>query len=485
MLYMVGDNNLSDEMIGALSRVRSGQEVSDDIAIFAQFDGPHPSIKTKRMNLQLKGTGRNYKVEISNDDTASEQAIYDFAKVCINGDPKEPTIFPGGRADKYALILSGHGDGVQQRTLLLDESPDRVLTIPGLKSAISRIYNDFLGRKLAILGVDSCLMNSLELSFELRGFVKLLVASQGNIPNAGWDLAAICKQLSSLTTNTSPAYVARHVLTDTLLESNRPFACEGGRSTDLSVCNLDHFADAPKGGIVSALEEFAGRLRDHFPAIGNEPLRRASNGKLHNSKLTEIIIADAVLISRMKCQKFLSNQAIDLFDFCYVLRGQLKVVRQSLELAGGKGANQLKADLTDISESCQRIMDSIKGPKDSAPSYRLIQYGIYSGSDAQFANGVSLFFPWTGTAYGLLKGSYENLALSVDPAGRAWIDFIERFLFFVMRDREFRERSSPPYYKSSPPYYKGSDIYLDYFGRISNFIFNADDEGRTDEHYRQ
>ena len=160
MFYMVGDNNLGDEMIRTLSQVYGTDNA--DYALYAQFDGPHPMVKSVRMNIQKKRAGQDdnstFLKRIENENSASPESIYDFVVACVAGDGNDT--FPGTRARNYALVLSGHGDGIQQRTLMLDESPENSISISQVKGLLGKLVTD-LGVRINVLGFDSCLMNTL------------------------------------------------------------------------------------------------------------------------------------------------------------------------------------------------------------------------------------------------------------------------------------------------------------------------------------
>jgi hypothetical protein len=471
MFYMVGDNNLSDDMIRTLHKVRVAGNANDKVAIYAQFDGPHPMFKSSRFNLQkaLPNAQReDYRVDIDHESSATVESIAAFVLACIQGDPENLELFPGTRAKHYALVLSGHGDGIQQRTLLLDDSPEGSLSISDVKTLLDRIKTTSIGKSLDILGFDSCLMNSLEVSYELRDYVHLLVASQGNIPNAGWDISSICAQIDDTGDRFTPHQLAVDVFAQTLKTSNLIFATESGRSADVSVCDLSKLQVTESGPseLLANLESFVSQLNYLFDPEGG----LETDKQVPESDKTHIrwVFMNALNSARLNCQKFLSAQSIDLYDFCWILNSELEKALMLLDWAQASStADTLRARIGVFRAASELLLKSIK-------ENGFVVGGIYSGAESQFANGVSIFFPWTFTASRLIVDSYGKLQFAKDPSGKAWMHLIESVLTRTHRGRRHPKRffNAPPFNKNSPPFYRGSDTFVEYFRRLGNFVID-------------
>ena len=64
-----------------------------------------------------------------------------------------------------------------------------------------------IGHKIDVVGLDSCLMSTAEIGYELRHYVDYLVSSQGNVDDIGWpyaDLLGWLKQNPTTSPKTSP-----------------------------------------------------------------------------------------------------------------------------------------------------------------------------------------------------------------------------------------------------------------------------------------
>jgi len=97
------------------------------------------------------------------------------------------------RYDYVTLILSGHGSGFVDpsnfvpRGVLFDWESKNYLSNSQLISVLDRIKNSILGGKnLDLLGMDACLMASIEMNYQIRSKVNIFVASEEVQHADGW-----------------------------------------------------------------------------------------------------------------------------------------------------------------------------------------------------------------------------------------------------------------------------------------------------------
>jgi Clostripain family len=152
MLYLAGDNNLTEEMVLALQNLLPHESRSSDL-IVAQLDPSGVGLSTQRYNFgELKGT----KLEAYRDkkfsgesDTGSPATLRAFIEWAV-AQAKDM-----GREDmRYLLILSGHGSGTTEDFLLSDENSRDALSIPALQEALQEVTAKI--GKIDILGMDAC-----------------------------------------------------------------------------------------------------------------------------------------------------------------------------------------------------------------------------------------------------------------------------------------------------------------------------------------
>ena len=93
-------------------------------------------------------------------------------------------------ADRYGLILWNHGGGPLMGICFDERHPDGEgrkdsLSLEELAEALGQ--SPFRERKLAFLGMDACLMCSLETAAAMSPYAEYLIASQDMEPAGGWD----------------------------------------------------------------------------------------------------------------------------------------------------------------------------------------------------------------------------------------------------------------------------------------------------------
>lgn len=103
------------------------------------------------------------------------------------------TAFP---ADRYVLILWGHGATPAWWGMCPDSTPLDILTLPEVGAALSNA-TAFIGRPLDLVGIDACAEGSMEMLYELRGCTGYFLASEKNIPFQGLPYTAILNDLAS------------------------------------------------------------------------------------------------------------------------------------------------------------------------------------------------------------------------------------------------------------------------------------------------
>ena len=122
-------------------------------------------------------------------------------------------------ADHYALIIFDHGGGVWPtvvsssvpqsdatsgpKGVVFDNYGSDYLSIRELGEGASHL-SALLGRKFEILYLDACLMQMIEVVYEVREYCKLVIGSE----NEGWAQSSEYSYLSQVTTNTTAAQLA-------------------------------------------------------------------------------------------------------------------------------------------------------------------------------------------------------------------------------------------------------------------------------------
>jgi cysteine peptidase C11 family protein len=362
LVYMAGDNNLEGagrDDLAEMKRVGSTPEVN----VLVQFDTE-------------KNTTTRYRIEKNKAKVLQRLPGVDC------GDPKVLTQFiqwgiKNFPAQHYLLDVWNHGGGWENLPADFDydgirlAKPHRAAKLTRVKRALFRTTvkkidnrpglaraiaidcgsHDYLdnqelrngvhkalpgGRKLDILGCDACLMNMLEIAYEMKDAAAFMVGSEETEPGAGWPYAAILKGLVAQPTM-SPANLAKTIVT----EYGKYFQKTRETATQ-SALNLAQIPSA-----AAAMNELAGVLLADLAKV-----------------------AGAVSLARDQAQKFEMPEYIDLADFAQQLARRLP---QNVKVKAA--AKKLLTALTPTTGTGLVIHNATCGPK------------------VQRAHGVSIYFP--------------------------------------------------------------------------------------------
>ena len=185
MVYIAGDNNLSDAAIGDINEMEQvGSNDSVNVVVQVEFsqqytpDMPGNTLRGKilkdsdtAINSPLEDMGENL-------DMGVKETLTDFIKWATTNYP----------ADYYALVLWDHGAGWKLsrqtggavRGALQDETSGSFMSLPDLASAVSES-----GVHLDVINFDACLMAMYEVAYEFNGLTDYMVFSEEVEPGDG------------------------------------------------------------------------------------------------------------------------------------------------------------------------------------------------------------------------------------------------------------------------------------------------------------
>jgi Clostripain family len=432
MVYMAGDNNLSEDMVTGLKGMMSIAG-KGNFNLIACYDSGYPPIAIKLYDF----SGDNPTTLGSNSERSSlksEIRLKDFVIKNISSTTIKPEVKPDFmelekfinfvigkyKSPKYALILSGHSDGVIGRTLLRDENPNFVLDLKKLKRILmTNLPKDDNNKrkKFDLLGFDSCLMSMLEVGYEMRNVAEVLVASEGNIPTSGWAYEEVLKDLVK-NSKLSKEDFAKSIV-KRYISFNSDYVV-GGRSVNTSACDLSKITVLSK-----KINKFAKNMLSilDLPREIDRSITREI--ALSNTILREQFI-NLILLSHYESQTFMHEQAVDVLDF---IRNLLTQSRKKIE----EDFVFEKAPKTRTKRFFYNKLNSIYKDyteiRDAVSAYVLAEDKI--GAEYQFSTGVSVFFPWSELALDLLYIKYKNL--DFNKSHKAWLQFIEKFTNVTLR----------------------------------------------------
>ena len=412
MIYMAGDNNLSADMAYALADI--GNVRNEDLNLMVYYDSAARGAPTLycdftdsdkpvfvpshliKKNFNLRGKKGN--AIRFDENSASAYSLMNFVDWCVNDSEIQVEVngviekkkHKGRRAKRYALILSGHSSGFLNMSLLMDTDSNFFMTVPKLRWALEQITKKeafknnipLLKQEIGILGFDSCVMGMAELGYEFRNVAKTMVASEGSIPSAGWTYGNILAEqvskyysaksadsIDSIPGTQDEKIMATGFVRDFIEKQNDYLI--GGVSVDLSVWDLSKIKP-----VISAVNE-----------LGTELTRKLKG----DSVKTRERLKRAIIYSHWECQSYMSEQNIDLKDFCQLLRKNIESLYAD---------DSFFDDTEVILECCRKVIETV----DSC-----ILLAGFSGGNYQYSNGISLFFPWTELSYKSSLKSYLDL----------------------------------------------------------------------------
>jgi hypothetical protein len=404
MVYLAGDNNLSAHSIAFLQELeyanfsRPVNDGKKHARVVAAFDSPTPWPKGARY-LEIKrhqdptvNPGHKMKWPLHNDLVEPGHIVVspDFCAPDGGVSKKKPPRYPDEpvaeealarfldwvkenyEAEKYMLILFGHGPIVAGNTFLADTSPPSYLKL----SEFARILCDF-GKYIDILACYNCVMNGIESAVQLHGHVNYLLGSQGLMLANGWPVRKII-ELATANAGWGSKQMAEGILTMSVLNLLDFTLME--RSSEQAVCDVTQFGQKDK--IVLAVRALSGTLQKGLKFIRvNEEW-----------KLKYPIVADLVRLARLDAQSYWSETFVDLYDFAALLRRKCKEFLTNIGSTDyGRcvsGPDDLITVVQNIAHWCEKITKIFECD-------HIVPKAYYVGPQLQYSHGVSIYFPWT------------------------------------------------------------------------------------------
>ncbi|HKG58958.1 MAG TPA: clostripain-related cysteine peptidase [Pyrinomonadaceae bacterium] len=434
MIYMAGDNNLAVDMAYAMEQIKGvAASGADSPNLFVYYDGNSPAIPTLYCDFSEPGKARyvrSYRVpnktyhvpKKENENAANPRSILNFVDWCVNKIEVENNgeITFGRRAQKYALIFSGHSLGFQDIGLFKDETSGRSMKMTDfydmLQGLVSnkkdlqelaevnnwldddqKVENELLGQKLDILGFDSCVMGMLEVGYQFNLVAKTMIASEGSVPSAGWTYAKILGSLGREQCRNLDTRSVAELFVKEFIHSQDSYTV-GGVSVDMAAWDLGRFDN-----LADAFDELAEALIECFKDPKSRIYRQMERAILH---------------VHWKCQSYMYDQNVDLGDFCELLDQECGLIAEEL------GDKEDMAILKRVQKECRGVLKELQ---------KAVILGGFSGGGYQYSNGVSVFFPWSRDAYEVSRKNYETLwfAKDVKRDRLSWSDFLKKYLYHV------------------------------------------------------
>lgn len=187
MVYMAADNNLDRASLRDISEMAKAGSTYK-VNILVQLDRSVDQ-KTRRFLITKGGGYRKDCIETFGEtDTGDSEVLKDFILWAVKNYPSR----------RYMLILWNHGGGWWEdprRSIAYDDTSNGdALDNKELKQVLLNV-KDKLGRPIDILGMDACLMQMVEVAYQLRDCISFMVGSEEEEPFDGWPYDLIFNDL--------------------------------------------------------------------------------------------------------------------------------------------------------------------------------------------------------------------------------------------------------------------------------------------------
>lgn len=395
LIYMAGDNNLSEECVYALTEAKESLIENDKpLAVLAQFDPSGVRTETRRYRLRSRRFTLREDADITGwkareTDTGEPHNLLEFIRWGFAHYP----------AEHFAVILVGHGSGTDDDFLLQDENPPNSLNILELRYVFEQLEQD--QRVVDILGFDTCLMNMAEVCYELKfSSIKYLVGSEGFAPNTGWPYKEILEILREKI-NSDPSGATPNWLAEQIVEEYTRFYVpyiNGGISVDQSALEV-RLIDEVKERMFTLCGALLDEIEHH----------KLDYGTPKNN---------ALVLAHWDAQSYNGEAFVDLHDFCDRLIFRYKQLVEYCKVDD--------SEVERIIGLCGRVNDAIDD---------LVIRSCVAGAAFQFSYGVSIYFPWA-----VLSPKYANLAFGKESR---WLNFLRKY-HEITRRRSRRCVGPPP-----------------------------------------
>lgn len=235
IVWSAGDNNLEDQLVEDINEMERGHTGSPNVNVLVQLDREsedgawrylvQPDGDKEKINSKLVAHSDE---ELDSGNWKNFAAYGQWATVC----------YP---AERYAVVIEGHGggwspppsetdeddgdteddrsgrlvrtreNGEPARLIAPDDTNGTEMTMTGLRKALHTIRGatrrpedpDWKNR-LSLYGSDACIMQTLEVLYELQDTASYVVGSAENEPGPGWPYYTVIDDLT-----TRPFYYAQ------------------------------------------------------------------------------------------------------------------------------------------------------------------------------------------------------------------------------------------------------------------------------------
>jgi len=174
LMWFAADNDLYQYAVGDLEEMEG---IQGDFSLRIVFDTPFPTDTICYLDDRSQLVCKDIEEINSGDGDILKLELMKTLSIS---------------SEYHGLVIWNHGnawiyDNLYERIASLDDTSNDALTTRELKEAVKEALEASNTDKLDVLGMDACLMGSLEILYELRDVADYIVASASPEPVEGWN----------------------------------------------------------------------------------------------------------------------------------------------------------------------------------------------------------------------------------------------------------------------------------------------------------
>ncbi|MBN2532200.1 MAG: hypothetical protein JXB88_04880 [Spirochaetales bacterium] len=381
MVYVDGDNNLETYAFIDLNEMEAADLRGTGIKVITLIDGidgfytgpgHFPDTRLYEVMYDWRGeylnTGivskRLHSDELGITESGSTELNMADTNTLINFITYTKNTFT---ADNYGIVLWDHGDGwpsfpepgkAPARSIIFDSTSNND------KLATKEVGDALRGRDISFIGFDACLMNMVEVAYELRGCCEIMTASEELESGDGWEYHVFLNSFKEAAERT-----ARSLGAAALSSYSYHYSWENATLSVIDLTQMD--------SLISALDTFIINLEGS--SFSNIYAKVAKGSGLQRFYSDYNSTYERYMMSHM-----------DLWDFA----GRL------ISITGA--------------QECITILDE------------MILYHYTSGEEMADAHGISIYFPMYNIALAPSEKEYREADLVFLDNSR-WDEYIYQF----------------------------------------------------------
>lgn len=407
LVFIQADNNLAPFVEYDITEMSRGiYSNSSNVNILIQWDQPFNS-RTWRYKIVKNG--------LIEDESLTQEMGLNPVQELVDSASWIKQKYP---AKRYSWILWNHGSGIEdyknikisnlfqpeipktlkkkseQRGILFDFTQNTYLSNQGLTSAFSQIKS-ILGQKVDLIGMDACLMEMIEVAYQLKDLTNVLVGSQQTTSAYGWAYAGFINPLTRYSSEFGTKELAQAIVL-----SFGDFYNKMGE--------LDYTQSAFDMQYLNLIKKNIDQM-----------ILKVAACKKHNSRQ----IKSAVIKARFKSLNFYIPSYIDLYSFYQKLYDEvlrIKGIKKTYRKKRKGRKRKIKKTTAYLS-----ALDDLK--RVLYEGQILIKNSIISNAVSfrnQRAQGISIYYPNPAKFSSAIHPSYSQTLFAQESL---WLKFITKY----------------------------------------------------------